>query len=523
VHDPFAERIRAQGIRYVSAVIPKSSPAGATLDPRLLRIAGVVILGTLMSILDTTIVNVAIKELSRSFDAPLATMQWISTGYMLALATVIPLTGWAADRFGTKRLYMGSIVLFLAGSALSGAAWSAGSLICFRVLQGLGGGMIMPAGMTILAHAAGPKRMGRVMGIVGVPMLLGPIVGPILGGWLVDDVSWRWIFFVNLPIGVLALFAAFRVLQADEPKPHHALDWKGLFLLSPGLAIFVYGLAKAAAGGGADFFGSGGVAIVAGLTLVIGFVVHARGHEAALIDVRMFARRSVGTPALTTFLFGTAFFGVALLMPLYFQTVRGESAFDAGLLLAVQGFGAMISMPLASRVTDRIGAGKVVLVGLSLVGIGMLGLSQISSYTPMWEIELALFINGLGMGSTMMPAMSAALGAVQRHEVARVNSGLNTVQRVGGSIGTALLAVILSHQLAGIAPVAGDGETGLHVARTLPPGAQAHVIPALGTAFGHTFMWSFGIVVLAIVAAMFIPRKKPESTTDAAEAHVILE
>jgi EmrB/QacA subfamily drug resistance transporter len=512
-----------QGINHVSVATPQSSSSGITLDPRLLRIAGVVILGTFMSILDTTIVNVAIKELSRSFHAPLATMQWISTGYMLALATVIPLTGWAADRFGTKRLYMGSIVLFLAGSALSGAAWSAGSLICFRVLQGLGGGMIMPAGMTILAHAAGPKRMGRVMGIVGVPMLLGPIVGPILGGWLVDDVSWRWIFFVNLPIGVLALFAAFRTLESDEAKPHHALDWKGLLLLSPGLAIFVYGLAKTAAGGGVDFIGSGGVAIVTGLALVVGFVLHARGHKAALIDVRMFARRAVGTPALTTFLFGTAFFGVALLMPLYFQTVRGESAFNAGMLLAVQGFGAMISMPLASRLTDRHGARKVVLTGLCLVAIGMFSLSQIGSYTPMWEIELALFINGLGMGSTMMPAMSAALGAVERHEVARVNSGLNTVQRVGGSIGTALLAVILSHQLAGIVPVAGEGETGLHIAHSLAPGAQAHIIPALGLAFGHTFMWSFGIVVVAIAAALFIPRKKPEMTADVPEAHVILE
>ncbi|MCW3050316.1 MAG: family efflux transporter permease subunit, partial [Solirubrobacterales bacterium] len=176
-----------------------SQPQPAKMfDRALISVSAVVVLGTVMSILDSTIVNVAINTLSRDFHTTLSTIQWVSTGYMLALATVIPLTGWAADRFGTKRLYMISIGLFLVGSALSGMAWSAGSLIFFRVLQGLGGGMIMPAGMTILSRAAGPRRIGRVMGIVGVPMLMGPIIGPVLGGWLVDDVSWRWIFYVNL-------------------------------------------------------------------------------------------------------------------------------------------------------------------------------------------------------------------------------------------------------------------------------------------------------------------------------------
>ncbi|MGH8156879.1 MAG: DHA2 family efflux MFS transporter permease subunit [Rhodanobacter sp.] len=480
----------------------------ATLDPRLLRIAAVVILGTLMSILDTTIVNVAIKDLSRSFNAPLSTMQWIATGYMLALATVIPLTGWAADRFGTKRLYIGSIGMFLLGSALSGAAWSAGSLIVFRVLQGIGGGMIMPAGMTILTHAAGPQRMGRVMGIVGVPMLLGPIIGPILGGWLVDDVSWRWIFFVNLPIGAIALYAAARILERDEPTPHHALDWRGLLMLSPGLAIFVYGLAETAAGAGLDTVGGGG-AIALGLALVIGFVLHARARDGALIDVRLFAQRAVGAPALTVFLFCTAFFGVALLMPLYFQVVRGKSAFDAGMLLAAQGVGAMLSMPIAARLTDRIGAGRIVLVGLSLVALGMLSLSRITGDTALWQVELTLFVMGLGMGSTMMPTMSAALSATERGNVARVTAGLNVLQRVGGSIGTAVLAVVLSHQLAAVMPIGGGG--GLSAVHAIPASVHGQMLPALGAAFGHTFMWSFGLVLAALAAALFIHRGRSDA------------
>src|SRR5919202_90140 len=197
------------------------SPQEQGLDRGLLAVAGVVVLGAVMSILDTTVVNVAINTLSRDFHTSLSTIQWITTGYTLALATVIPLTGWGADRFGTKRLYMLSIALFISGSALAGIAWSATSLIFFRVLQGLGGGMLMPAGMTILTRAAGPQRVGRVMAIMGVPMLLGPILGPILGGWLVDDVSWRWIFFINLPIGLIALLCSLRVLPKDTPQPGH--------------------------------------------------------------------------------------------------------------------------------------------------------------------------------------------------------------------------------------------------------------------------------------------------------------
>src|SRR5579862_2718285 len=190
------------------------------IDRALLAVSSVVVLGTIMSILDTTVVNVAINTLAGKFHTTLTTIQWVATGYTLALATVIPLSGWIADRFGTKRLYMTSIALFIIGSSLSGLAWSTGTIIFFRVLQGLGGGMIMPAAMTILTRAAGPQRIGRVMAIMGVPMLLGPILGPILGGWLVTDVSWRWIFFINLPVGIAALVLAFRILPRDVAGQH---------------------------------------------------------------------------------------------------------------------------------------------------------------------------------------------------------------------------------------------------------------------------------------------------------------
>ena len=208
------------------AETPGSSTEPEGLDRETLVVAGVVMLGAVMSILDTTVVNVAIDHLAIAFHSSLTTIQWVVTGYTLALAAVIPVSGWAADRFGTKRIYMWSLVLFTLGSVLSGLAWSADSLIVFRVLQGFGGGMIMPAVMTIMTKKAGPHRMGRVMGVLGVPMLIAPIVGPILGGWLVDDVSWRWIFFINVPIGIVAFMLAQIVLDRDEPQPD----------TSPGLA-----------------------------------------------------------------------------------------------------------------------------------------------------------------------------------------------------------------------------------------------------------------------------------------------
>src|SRR5436853_430146 len=207
-------------------------------------ISGVVILGSAMSILDTTIVNVALDTLRRELGATIAQIQWVVTGYMLALAAVIPVSGWAARRFGAKRVYLVSLVLFTAGSALCGLATSASELVVFRVLQGIGGGMLMPIGQMMLADAAGPKRMGRVMSIVAVPVMLAPILGPTIGGLIVQNASWRWIFYVNVPIGVIAVVAALRILPRVDPGPADRLDIRGLLLMSGGAALITFGLAE---------------------------------------------------------------------------------------------------------------------------------------------------------------------------------------------------------------------------------------------------------------------------------------
>jgi EmrB/QacA subfamily drug resistance transporter len=410
-----------------------------------LAVAMVVVLGAIMSILDVTVVNVAINHLASEFDAPLSTIQWVATGYTLALATVIPVTGWASARFGTKRLYMISIALFVSGSALAGLAWSAESLITFRVLQGLGGGMIMPAGMTILTQAAGPKRVGQVMSIVGIPMLLGPICGPILGGWLVDDVSWRWIFFINLPIGVIALFLSLRILPTDEPQPSERLDVLGLVLLSPSLALMIYGLAQTNAHG----FSSAQVLVPAlvGLVLLVAFVRHALHKSNPLIDLRLFLNRTFTSASITLVLMVISVFGAMLLLPLYFQAVRGESALQSGLLLAPQGIGAMLTMPIAGNLTDKTGIGKIVIPGLTIIGLSTLWLTQLEGDTSYWVLSADLFVMGLGMGFAMMPLFSGAMQTLRKAAVARASTTLNILQQVAASIGTAVMSVLLTSAL----------------------------------------------------------------------------
>ena len=477
-------------------------------DRRLIQISSVVILGIIMSILDTTIVNVALDTLARDFNTDLTTIQWVATGYLLALATVIPLTGWASHRFGTKRLFILSVTLFTFGSMLCGAAWSAESLIFFRVLQGFGGGMIMPVGMTILTQAAGPQRVGRMMGVIGVPMLLAPIAGPILGGWLVDDVSWRWIFYVNVPIGILAVTLAQRFLQRDEPSPGEELDWKGLLLLSPGLAALVYGLAETGPQGG---FNAPEVLVpmIVGLAMVGGFVVHALRRANALIDVRLFKDRVMAIATSTSFVLAMSFFGAMILMPLYFQIVRGLSALDAGLLIAPQGVGAALMMPVAGKITDRFGSGRIVPFGALVLLASTFALTHLGAETPYWQIILALFVMGLGMGATMMPTMSSAFVTLKHDQVPRATSAINAIQRVGGSIGVAILSTYLTHEMLQSLPAAGavaSKTSGLGALESLPPRAQDQLAPLIAEAFGKTYWVSFGLLCTMFVLSLFLPR-----------------
>ena len=473
------------------------------LDRALWRLAAVVVLGTIMSILDTTIVNVAIETLARDLDASLSEIQWVSTGYLLALATVIPLTGWSMERFGGRRVWMVSVALFLVGSTLCGLAWSTGSLIFFRVIQGFGGGMILPVGQAILAQAAGPQRMGRVMSVIGVPTLLGPILGPVIGGVIVDNFSWRWIFFVNIPVGVVALALAARTLPRAEPRgTRPSLDVLGLALLSPGLVLLVYALSEYGTHGGLE--GTVLLGLGAGVFLIALFLRHAvRAAGHALIDLRLFRDRAFAGAAGTVFIFGISLFGAMLILPLYYQVARSESALSAGLLLAPQGVGAAMAMPIAGRLTDKLGAGRIVPFGVVVAVLGTAVFTQLSGTTGYGVLGVALWVRGIGLGMTMMPAMAAAYSTLDRGQVPRATTVLNIIRTIGGSVGTAVLTVVLQRQIVANVP----GATGELDA--LGGAGVSRVVEPLAHAFGHTFWWAVGLTALALIPAYFLPRRPP--------------
>lgn len=478
----------------------------AGLEPPVLKVAAVMVVGAFLSIMSITSVNVALQTLAVELHSPLSQIQWVITAYLLALATVIPITGWASEQFGARRLWLATLTSFILASTLCGLAWSAGALIVFRVIQGLAGGMIMPLGMILLSMTAGPERLGRVMSVVGVPMLLGPALGPVLGGLLLDVAGWRWLFFINIPLGLVGLVLAIRLLPHFDREGARRLDWFGLLVVSPGVALLTLGASQVPQYGGvtapAVYLPS-----VLGMVLLVVFTVHAARTYDPLIDVRLFTEPRLAAAAATRFLLGAALFGSLVLLPLYFQLVRGEDPLHTGILLAPQGLGAALMMPLSGRLTDRIGGGRVVLGGLVLLGTGTLALTQLTASTSYEFLIAVLVIRGMGLGATMMPAMAAAYAALEPRSVPRATSALNITQRVGGSLGVALLTVILQGQL------------------TDSPAAAA-------SAFGHTFWWAVGLIAAAAVPAVVLAHRESlarreqlgwSTHTSASTAHVSCE
>jgi EmrB/QacA subfamily drug resistance transporter len=452
------------------------------IEPHVWRITGVVILGMIMSILDTTIVNVALDTLGRELHSPVSQIQWVVTGYLLSLAAVIPLTGWASRRFGAKRVYITSVVLFTLGSGLCGFATSTTTLVVFRVLQGVGGGMIMPVGQMIMAEVAGPKRMGRVMGITVIPAMLAPILGPVVGGLILEGLHWSWIFLVNVPIGVVAVALAARMLPHSDLGEAGRLDTIGLGLLATSMPLTVYGLAEIGTRGS---FTAPTVVwpIVVGTLLAVAFAWHALRAERPLLDVRLYANRVFSAASLTTFFLGAALFGAMILVPLYYQQVRGESVVVTGLLVGPQGLGMLLVGPFNGRLTERFGAGRVAMVGVTVLCLSTVPFGFVGPQTSILGISLVLALRGIGIGLSFMPTMTAAFAALRTDQLSDATPQMNVLQRLGGAIGTAMLAVVLQRASAG---------------------AQS---PAdLATAFDTAYWWSLGIAVLSLFPCLVLLR-----------------
>jgi len=465
-----------------------TTQAPERFDPALRNMSVVVVLGAIMTVIDTTIVNVAVHVLGRDLDTSLSTIQWVLTGYLLALSMTIPVTGWAVQRFGARTVWITSLVLFIAGSALCGAAWSAGSLIAFRVLQGVGGGLLMPAGQTMLARQAGPRRLARTMAVVSIPAMLAPALGPVLGGLLLEHLSWRWMFVINVPVCVAALLLAVRLLPADtDRRPGAEPDVLGLILLSPGLAALVYALARASESG-APGEPRVLVGLVAGVVLLAAFAGHAlRRADRALVDLRLFTDRAFATSVGVLFCYSVAMFGALILVPLYVQIVRGGDTLDAGLLVAPLGAGAAVTAVFVGRITARFGSRNPSIAGIVAVLTGLLLYTQVDAETAWPLLVAATFVMGLGHGVVTPLVMAGAYRDLATTAVPGATVAATIVVRVGSALGAAILAVVL--------------QILMRHAASVPAGAGG---AALAPAFAHSFWWAFGIAAITLLPALLV-------------------
>lgn len=457
-------------------------PAVVPLDRTARTVIAVVVLGMITTVLDATIVSVATDRLAGEFSVPLTTIQWVMTGYLLAFTAAIPLSGWATDRYGARRVWLVAVGVFTAGSLLCGLAWSAPSLIGFRVLQGAGAGLVSPVGIAMVARAVGPQRMGRAMAVVGIPMMLGPILGPVLGGVLIDSVDWRWIFLVNIPVGLACSAWSVRALADERGTGRERLDVLGLALLSPGLVALAYGVTSLAAASGSRLAVIGGIG--GGTVLLTAFVGHALRTERPLVELRHLANRGFATATAVQLLAVGVLTGAGFLLPLYHLVARGEDELTTGLLLVPQGVGAALAMALTGRLVDRGRGRTVVLTGVGLLSTGFLGYTTVGSDPSQVLLGAALFAIGLGAGCIFAPTSAAAYAALDRAAIPRATTTMSIAQRTGGVVATAVFATVLQHHL--------DGST------------------APGDAFGATFWWPLAVAGLALVPALLLPTPRRE-------------
>ncbi|GAB2466101.1 MDR family MFS transporter [Xylanimonas ulmi] len=454
--------------------------------PEVKRITWTVLVGGMAVLFDSTIVAVGIHTLATDLDVSLATIQWVSTAYLLALGVAVPLVGWAQRALGSKRLWMAALALFLLGSVLCSLAWDATSLIAFRAVQGLAGGMLMPLMTTMVMQAARGQNLGKLAVTIGLPVALGPIVGPVLGGLILQYLHWSWMFWVNVPFCVAGLILAWRVLPRDPAPTRARLDVVGLALLTPGLVSLLYGLSNVSHDGGlarADAWAPAG----AGVALVAAFCLWAvpRGHR-ALVDVALLRHRPLWTSSALMFLSGFGLFGAMFLLPLYFQTVRGHDVLQAGLLLIPQGVGALLSRVALGKVVERVGPRWITLTAFLVTAVATVPFAFAGAMTNQWWLMGVLLVRGLGLGSALIPLMAHAFTGLAHDDVPDASIVSRLLQQLGGSFGTAVLATVLAGQA-----------------------AHAHDLVGAAHAFDHAFWWAVAFTLVAVALSFLLPGQPP--------------
>ena len=457
----------------------------AKLTPQVRNALLALIVGGIAAILDSTMVTIALHTLVVSLHSTDGAIQWVTTGYLLAMAVAIPVTGWAESRWGGKRVWMAALVLFVLGSVLCALSWNDASLIGFRVLQGFAAGLIFPLMQTLGVKAAGGRASPNLIATVSLPLALGPILGPVIGGLILNWLSWRWLFLVNVPVIAVGLVLAWRLLPGDRPGPgarRPRLDVTGLVLLAPALAGILLGLSNLSQDGG---IGHAGVLVplLAGIALLGAFIAWAArpGGRHPVVDVRLLRLRSLGSASAVLFTAGAAIYAGMFLLPLYYQQLHGETVLNAGLLLIPQGVGSLAARFVVGKLVARLGARLVTIASFLIAAAATVPFAFAGPHTTLWPLGAVLLIRGFGIGMVLVPPISVAYQDVPPAGISDATMNTRIAQQVGTSFGIAMVAVALQTLLAHGATSAFQGAfwwaTGISVAALLPalalPGARA--------------------------------------------------
>jgi len=461
----------------------EKSPELEPIPKSIMNITWILVLGAIMPLLDSTMVNIAIKHLSIDFSVGLDLIQWVITGYVLAMAISVPLAGWMAQRFNGKWLMIWSNIVFLVASIASGFSGSIYLLIVFRIVQGFSAGFISTLVSIMIVEVAGRERMGRLMSAVAIPAVLGPILGPVIGAVIVQYSSWRYIFFVNIPIGILAIILmALKLPNFTSANVKARFDFIGITLLGTSSAALIYGIAQAAKS--ATFNNSTTIGyVVAGATILAIYMIYAAiKKEQAILPLHLFKLKNFSAVMVGLFLAGIATNGPMLLLPLFFQNIKGFSVLGAGLILIPQGMGMLVARPFIGKLTDKLGARNVVLVSLALAIVGTIPFVFIDEASSLIVASVALFVRGMGIGGVTIPMMTDAYTGMVKQEIAQASVGTRLMQNIGGAFGSAVIATVVSLSIQG----------------------KATTIPIMTTAYHHGFMLALVLSLVMIIPALFL-------------------
>ena len=519
---------------------PAHRGAAPVVNPWIVAIA--VMFATFMEVLDTTVVNVSLPHIASSMAATTEEATWALTSYLVANAIILPMTGWLAATFGRKRLLLLSTTGFTLASFLCGAAPNLASLVAFRIIQGATGGALQPLSQAVLLESFKPEERGRAMGFWGLGIVVAPILGPVVGGWLTENYSWRWVFYINLPVGIASVIMT-RLFVFDPPylrKESKGIDYWGMGMLVVGIGSLQYVLDK---GQQADWFNALSItvlSIVAAVTLVV-LVIHQLMSKNPVIDLRVFKDRSYAVGVFLMTVVGFVLYGSMVLLPIMLQSLLGYSSLEAGKAMAPRGIGSLIMMPIVGYLTGMIDARKLLTVGLGVGGLTLIWLGHINLQAGYWDIFWPQFLQGMGMALLFVPLTTVAMATISHERMGYATSLFNLMRNIGGSVGIAITGTMLQRRRQSVGATLGTHLTQYDVgtqrmlaqirAGLMAAGADAATATQRSYAILHgmllqqasmvsfvSLFWLLGILFLAMIPLVTI-MKRPKGRTAAVGAH----